>query len=320
MSPRRWSLAQPKQYRKDHEPVKERAVRGPCETHGTVKITESYEQIRKIGAGGQGKVWIVKRKSDKKILVRKEQEKYNMRGSVPEEMYIFENVLTYHPRIIEFEHANYIKGSDCLVLYFEHCKGGDLSQIAPGGGENFLWQCFIQLADALAFLHYGHNRFARHPNTPSRTWRRVIHRDLKPANVFLRHKLTGKNPVPELVLGDFGLATLDQQSSDGSGTSEWMGPEIPYLTKQNDVWALGSIIHFLAHGRGPVPPKPKTWPGTSREWYRHPDTRLPKQLSKAYSSVLNRNMMDCLVMDPNSRVNSLQLVRNIEADGPRARR
>lgn len=302
---------------KDQERVKEHPVRAASQRHGADKPKESYDMIRKIGSGGQGKVWMVKRKSDKKILVRKEQKHFKMRGSVPEEMRIFEDVLTYHPGILAFDHANYMEVNGSLVLYFEYCQGGDLSQFAPGTSEDFIWQCFIQLADALAFLHYGYDRFAKHPDTPPRNWRRVVHRDVKPANVFLRRKLTGRNSVPEVVLGDFGLATLDPLTSDGCGTPEWIAPEIPAMTKQNDVWALGAIIHFLAHGRGPVPSKPRDWAGSSREWYDYPGARKPKQLSTAYSSALNRNMMDCLDMDPWDRVTSLQLVKNL---GSRARR
>lgn len=312
--------------RKDVEHIKERAVGSPSARHGSVKrIKESYEEIRKIGEGGQGYVSIVQRKSDRKILVRKEQYTYSMYGSVPCEMYIFESVLTHHRRILDFDHANYVNADGTLVLYFEHCKGGDLSRYIPRAGEkrvseDFLWQCFIQIADALAFLHYGYNRSAKDPNTPPKKWRRVIHRDVKPENVFLRRKLTSSNPTPELVLGDFGLATLSQQTADGCGTHEWCGPEFPVMTKENDVWALGGIIHALAHGRGPVPSRPRDWWGSNSEWRTYSGARQPKQLPQSYSSALNRNMMDCLAMDPKNRVTSLQLVKNLVATRPKARR
>lgn len=314
---------------KKRPPIKEHGVRGISEKHGSVLVTDFYEQVQKIGEGGQGKIWIVKRKSDKKVLVRKEQKRFDMHGDIPCEMHIFENVLTTHPRIIEFDHANYISANGSLVLYFEHCQGGDLNQYIPKGGasgvsENFIWRVFIQLADALAFLHYGSTCFAKDAKAAKaapRDWMRIIHRDIKPANVFLRYKVTSRNSTPEVVLGDFGLATLNEKTY-GGGTDEWIGPEIPLMTKQNDVWGVGAIIHALAHGKGPVSWPPRTWPkGRKAEdsWYRDPKARRPMQLPTAYSSALNRNMMDCLVMDPRNRINSQQLVKNLEVERPKER-
>ncbi|CAF9920989.1 G2-specific serine/threonine protein kinase [Imshaugia aleurites] len=310
------------------EPIRERGIREPSatyDTNGAVIVKEYYDQIRKIGEGGQGKLWIVKRKSDRKILVRKTQKRFSMFGSIPCEMHIFENVLTSHPRILEFDHANYAEACGSLVLYFEHCQGGDLSEYVPGGGqsgasEKFIWQCFVQLADALAFLHYGYDRFAKYPDTPPRSWRRIVHRDIKPGNVFLRRKLTSANPVPQIVLGDFGLATLDGLTY-GGGTDEWIGPEIPVMTKETDVWGLGAIIHALAHGKGPVSWPPRDWPKGKKaasQWYSDPRARQPKPLPTRYSMSLDRNMMDCLIMDPSKRISSLQLVKNLELERPKA--
>ncbi|KAF6224509.1 hypothetical protein HO133_011086 [Letharia lupina] len=315
---------------KNRGPIRERGIRGPSETHGSVVVKESYDKLRHIGEGGQGKLWVVKRKSDKKVLVRKEQKRFDMHGAIPCEMYLFESVLTRHPSIIGFDHANYVEANGSrgsLVLYFEHCQGGDLSEYTPRGreggvSEDFIWHCFIQLADAIAFLHYGYNRFARYPSSPPREWKRVVHRDIKPPNVFLRREPTSRNPVPEVVLGDFGLATLNGVTY-GGGTKEWIGPEIPLMTKENDVWGVGSIIHALAHGKGPVSWPPRDWPrGEAAEdrWYRSPRARQPKPLPKGYSSTLNENMMDCLVKDPAKRINSLQLVKNLVAERSKARR
>ena len=312
---------------KKSAPTHKRRVHAPSRGKGSDKTKESYEELRKIGEGGQGKLYLVKRKRDNKLLVRKEQTSYDMIGDVPSEMHIFEDVLTHHPSIIHFDHAGYLKPNNSLVLYFEYCQGGDLHDYLPkpgerGVSEEFLWQCFIQLAAAIAFLHYGYNHSARDPDIPPRGWARVIHRDLKPENVFLRRKLTSNNPVPEIVLGDFGLATL-QAETYGAGTPQWCGPEYPRITKQSDVWGVGAIIHALAHGRGPVPSPPRDWArGWKAEdmWYASPQARHPKQLSMDYSSALNRNMMDCLRRDPDKRPNSLDLFQNLMAERPRVRR
>ena len=282
---------------------------------------ESYEEIKKLGQGGQGKVVAVKRKCDNKVLVRKEQNVYKMFGDIPSEMHILEKVLKNHPRIIEFDSANYLKANNALVLYFEFCKGGDLMDYVPkrdekGVSESFIWDCFTQMAEALAFLHYGYSRYEKDPNNPPKGWCRVIHRDIKPDNVFLRRDITSNNPVPDLVLGDFGLATLTSESY-GCGTMEWLPPELPLCSKQGDVWGVGATIHALAHGRGPI----GSTPGgrSTGEWLRSPGARQPKPLPKYYSWALNENMLDCLILDPKKRINSLDLYKHLKAERPKSK-
>lgn len=290
-------------------------------------IEQGYKIICKLDEGGQGKTEVVKRKFDNRVFVRKTQKRFQMHGSIPEEMHILENVLSPHPSLVAFDHCNYIKKNSSLVLYFEHCEGGDLSDYVPNPSgkrvsENFIWHCFQQLADALAFLHYGYDRKAKDPYIPR--WQPVIHRDVKPENVFLRYKLSKKFPNPDVVLGDFGLATLTGVSRD-CGTYKWVGPELgsDRITAKSDVWGLGAVIHALAHGEGPVGSPPKEW-GRGRdvreEWYLSPQARKPRYMSRFYSDELNDNMIDCLTKDPNNRVASDSLVRHLEKDMPRKKR
>lgn len=61
-----------------------------------------YTLVKKIGEGGQGKTEVMERmidrKSDRQLLVRKEQTEFRMlvtsTGEVPMEMYFFENIWT----------------------------------------------------------------------------------------------------------------------------------------------------------------------------------------------------------------------------------
>ena len=282
--------------------------------------SDQYVILKTIGKGGQGRTEIAKRRRDGKVFVRKVQKDFRWLGDRPKESVLFEEVLTPHPSIVEFDHANFLDNDQSLVLYFEHCEGGDLQHFIDQEdrpSEKFIWSVFLQLADALAFLHYGISR--RHPHSQPEGWRRVIHRDLKPANVFLRKKLSSRHPDPDVVLGDFGLATLNEVTH-GCGTDLWWAPEIPECTKEGDVWGLGAIIHFMAHGVGPVGRPPSNWPrdkASVDQWYRRPKSRQPKQLSTAYSDKLNRNMMDCLMIDPKKRISSKNLLRNLENERPR---
>lgn len=301
----------------DRMVIKEQSVRK--DGARTTTIHSYYTVIRTLGKGGQGKTELVENQRNGKFLVRKLQREFRMQGDIPKEMYIFENILTRHPSIVGFDHANYMRQTGDLVLYFEHCRGGDLHRCIPTKNyvsEDFIWHIFIQLADALAFLHYGISR--RDPYPPS-GWQRVIHRDIKPENIFLRRPIEHKHQVPDVVLGDFGLATL-QEVSEGCGTDVWVAPE-GSITKQGDVWGLGAVIHALAHGRGPVArTPPPEWPRgreALEDWLWHPKARKPKPMSCKYSCTLNTNMMDCLVIDPKKRVSSKELLYTLEKEMPR---
>jgi len=83
----------------------------------------------------------------------------------------------------------------------------------------------------------------------------VIHRDIKPANVFLRNK-TGP-----AVLGDFGLAFIEDQSPRITETDEVVGPRtfiapeledgrLEDVTSKCDIYSLGKLLYWLlSNGR-----------------------------------------------------------------------
>ena len=93
------------------------------------------------------------------------------------------------------------------------------------------------------------------------TWRPVIHRDIKVENIFVM-SLGGKKDLSDIVvkLGDFGLASYYDPSMAKMpgrlGTALMWPPEQTWenreATPAGDVWAVGSVIHELAHGFPPV--------------------------------------------------------------------
>lgn len=283
------------------------------------KSIQKYGLIRKIGEGGQGKTEIVERHGDGKIFVRKEQEKFTKirtsKGYLPMEMYIFENIIgTKAPySIIQFDHCNYTEAG-LQTLYFEYCDGGDLDQlVGTNVSEGLVWRCFTQIAEALAFLHYGINPHSRYPTSSPRDWRPIVHRDVKPGNIFIRRRQKHTDGW-EFVLGDFGLATVEEVTS-GCGTGEWIGPEVPEMTAKGDVWSLGAVLHALCHGEGPVSDPPKHW--TSLQAHQHdwsPHTRKPRKLAPRYSNALNNNMFYCLTRNPKNRYSSRALTESLAKD------
>lgn len=141
-------------------PTREHGSYGPAQGRYSKKTRESYEEVKNLGEGAQSKVCVVRRRSNKKFLIWKEQNVYSIFDDMPCEMHILKEVLTDHPRTIEFDSGSYLKANNALVLpryTLTIYQGGGLINYVPRAGDKgvskaFIKNCFIQLAEAFAFL------------------------------------------------------------------------------------------------------------------------------------------------------------------------
>ena len=269
---------------------------------------EKWRHVRWLGHGDQGRVELMQRSSDGKLQVRKEITRYGMMGDNGHalETTILGEILSRNTRIVRMISFNYEDdrhNHPSLIGWFEYCRGGNLKNAIPQTvPERFIWHCFIHIAEGLDHLH----------NSASRP---VIHRDIKPDNIFLDERYHDRGPWPNVKIGDFGMATM-RARSECECEPAWQGPEVPLCSAAGDIWGLGAIIHWLAHGCAPVKPVPANYPGSKRDWARRREAKQPKPLPRAFSSRLNNHMMDCLRRDPRDRVSSHRLVANLR-DRPR---
>ena len=252
----------------------------------------------------------MRRSGDNKLRVRKEMSRYGLMGDNGHalEVTMLREVLTRSPRILHMKSFNYEDDEQvnpALIGWFEYCAGGNLKKAIPPGAlvkEGFMWHCFLHIAEGLDHLH----------NSASRP---VIHRDIKPDNIFLDEKYHNRAPWPDVKIGDFGMATM-KANSEYECEPAWQGPEVPFCSKAGDIWGLGAIIHWLAHGYPPIKPRPEKFRGSKREWARREEAKYRKPLPKELHR-LNNHMMACLRWDPRDRVSSRQLVANLRRDRPR---
>ena len=176
-----------------------------------------------------------------------------------------------------------------------------------------IWQAFLQIAQALIYLHYGLGGKSSYPNA---RWRRVIHRDIKPANILLRNRITPwKIGNVSLVLADFGLSTTMEDLED-VGTFEFQPPEPPPMTERGDIWGLGATIHAMAHeNMTPLHSIPTALPNNfyeRQQWRRNPRNYLVRSFADKYTMQLELIMFQTLEPDPERRINSLELVKLLE--------
>jgi serine/threonine protein kinase len=154
--------------------------------------------------------------------------------------------------------------ADCML--FEFCPHGDLYDFQSlmwkkNKGifsEACMWSIYRQLTWAIAFLHEGVG--CSDPRDAD-IWRPIVHRDVKLENVLITD-LGGKDDYSSIriKLGDFGLSAFYDPKNTRMpgqwGTSVLWPPEQTWVgreaTPAGDVWAVGCIIHEMAHNFPPV--------------------------------------------------------------------
>ncbi|KAL8863920.1 MAG: hypothetical protein Q9174_007513, partial [Haloplaca sp. 1 TL-2023] len=220
-------------------------------------------------------------------------------------------------------------------LYLEFCSGGDLSDLMYNFfdrnlpiPEAFIWHVFLQLAQALLYIHHGIDY--RFPGQPPRNgYLSVIHRDIKLANIFLdRAPETPDHAGPELyprvVLADFGLALQadhvgeEPMSKHLVGTAMYQPPETPIHSIKGDVYSVGAVVCELMCGymppEGSAPHAVNTRPGFEKwkSWMRFAEKNCRGKKGVAgYSDPLVHCVGLCLEHRHDDRVGSEALVSRV---------
>lgn len=280
-----------------------------------------WKLIKLLGQGGQGKTYLWKfLPSDTSVAAkypRKGKEKEVLR-----EITIIRH-LAGHPNIVHL--WNEIFNAPPASIAMEYADLGDLhyfrwktyisqEQQVP---ELAIRHFFMQMASALDWMH---NKCG------------TVHTDIKPANILIYDYRSIGATLPHFRLTDFGSARQThwdkpQLPKDNAryirGTPEWQPPEREIFDPPADIFALGSIVHWLVHGRPPIlyeknPPKnavltekdrfhsKRTWAGCCITDVEDVKNSLEKELGRGmsfkkfrekytvYSHKLNLAMMWCL--------------------------
>ncbi|TLD19996.1 kinase-like protein [Venturia nashicola] len=242
-----------------------------------------------LGSGGQARAVLCQGRGSKQFVVKFFKKwKYAVReakiirqihGSAGSAANSF---TLNHPRIVGLQDGPYSNfpghllttdGPEWAIL-LEYAKGHTLSnckseymKLSRAVPEMLIWKYFYQMAEALAFMHWGYGTREFDPKNPYGREYSFVHRDLKPDNV-LRTSTPGTavaasntwgEPYPNIQLCDFGMSdkiTKDEFNDIKTGGSEyWQPPEqcqAPNIAgPAQDVWAMGAIIHYLALGEPP---------------------------------------------------------------------
>ena len=209
------------------------------------------KEIKSIGSGSFGQVYLAQNTLDNKIYAIKHMDKKKLIKILHSLKGIYQEIDIQsridHPNIVKI--LNTDEDEDSFDLVMEYAESGSLFHYIrknKGLNEFKTFQLFIQVVNAVNFLHQND----------------LIHRDIKPENILLfknMNKIKGNTTEYIVKLCDFGWCVKLNGEERGTfcGTTEYMSPELVNhkdYSKEIDVWSLGILLYEMIHGYSPFRP------------------------------------------------------------------
>jgi serine/threonine-protein kinase len=251
----------------------EEAVRGairrtrpppPAPKKEEPKLVAGYEVVKRLGDGGIGSVWLVRKPGADRLFVLKipkadvlasanDTERQGILASFVEEAAALAGL--YHPNVANIIDRGVIENVPYLVL--EYLIGADLKEYSTARRMT-LFELRQVVLDCCAGLSALHNAG-------------LVHRDIKPANLWLRLPLQGGErfdaqkhrdpavaaPLSTVVI-DFGMVRASKVGADAAGrfvagTAGYIAPEQVLdpveLDPRADVYSLAASMYNIVTGR-----------------------------------------------------------------------
>lgn len=202
-----------------------------------VKVnTEDIKDVRRIGSGAYGNVWLVKYRETTLLVSKRLRKGAANRMQVPHLMVEIKIVAKLeHPNVVKFKGAAWTIEANLQAL-FEYLEGGDLRTYLKNESTPHEWtpekiQIAIDIAEALVYAH---------SLSPP-----LVHRDLKSRNVLFSANFEAK-------LTDFGVSRFKSESDTmtaGVGAARWVVPEM--ISGSNsygpatDIFSFGAVLSEL---------------------------------------------------------------------------
>ena len=257
-------------------------------------LGETYEINKVVGSGGMAVVF----KAEQRNLQRSVALKVIHQNLIHEKEFV-DRFLREARVGASLSHDNIVKiydvGSIGTVHYMamEYLEGETLRDIVRKSGKLTVAQTIkyiVPLAEALGYLHS----------------KDLVHRDIKTANVIV----TKQKPI----LTDFGIVfvrgeTRLSQAGTVVGTPEYMSPEQATgkveVDKRADIYSLGVMIYECLTGKVPFH---SSNPLTTVHSLLNERPKEPKYYEKSIPMWLNRLILDCLIKDPEERIQDCSVI------------
>eukprot|EP01132_Coremiostelium_polycephalum_P003329 gene3329-4174_t len=254
------------------------------EKSGDVK--KLYKNLKQIGSGGFGSVFLAKSTIDKcEIAIKK------ISHSQPKAQRTNLNEIGFlnfckHPNIVSYLRSHLV--DDQVWIAMEYMQGGTLTEAASG--HSFNESCIAYVAKGmLEGLSYLHSH-------------KFVHRDIKSGNIMMT--IEGK-----IKIVDFGLCVdaTDKHLSHMAGSPFWMSPEMirgDGYSCPSDIWSFGICLLELANGEPPNRKSSLTAMFSTATGIC-PGLDRPEKWSESFKNFLSL----CLEFNPQKRTTADQLLK-----------
>ena len=214
-----------------------------------------YINIRELGRGGMGIVYLaqhrlLKRSEVLKILSKKHIARKGAVERFVQEMQAAASLS--HPNVVKAYNASML--GEMIVFSMEYAPGNDLAKVVKTRGPLGVAHASFYAAQVALGLQHASDRG-------------MVHRDIKPANLILTRD--GKKQLVKIL--DFGLAKITSEETEDTsltregqimGTPDYMSPEQSVDASRADIradlYSLGCTLYFLLAGRPPFKGKSLT--------------------------------------------------------------
>jgi len=251
---------------------------------------QDFTMLRVIGRGSFGKVYLVKKKDNKKIYALKSLKKEDvLKRNQIENAMTEKNVMqkASHEFIVSLKYS--FQNERNLYLVMDFMPGGELFMHLKRMKKFEEDIARFYASEVVLAIEYLHETLD------------IVYRDLKPENVLL-------DAEGHIKLTDFGLSKTMKLSYSFCGTPEYLAPEILLgqgHSKEVDWWSLGCLIYEMLAGYPPFQNKNR------KQLYQDilkNDPLFPEYFSANAKSLLKK----LLVSDPNERLGhkSLDDIKN----------
>jgi CheY-like chemotaxis protein len=257
-------------------------------------ISNRWQQVRRLGVGGFGVVWLVQEAGTNRLAVAKTPHSPLMNIRVLRSAAILKR-LVHHPNVVQL--IEVVRDTGIFILIQEYAEGPTLQQMIEKGISSLEKEsCMAQLLSVISYAH-------KH---------KILHRDIKPENMIIT--ASGR-----LKLLDFGIARdLSWQKPGGGseGTVNFMPPE-QFAGKSciaSDVWALGVILYIFATNAVPYLQQNDHYPQNIAAAVQ---SRAPHTINPEIDPELERIIMRCLEVDLDRRYqDATELLKDMRTSFP----